>query len=51
VSGGQTIAISWLAFAAIIAIWGGLFAHIAIPIIAVLVLVIGTFLILRRKRS
>jgi hypothetical protein len=50
VTGGKAIAISWLTFATFLAVWGGLFMHIAIPVAAVILWVVGLGLILRRKK-
>ena len=48
-TGGKAIALSWLTFVALICVWGGLWVHIVIPILALFGWVTGVFFILRRK--
>ena len=48
-TGGKVIALSWLTFATLIVVWGGLWLHILIPVLALFAWTTGTFFILRRK--
>ena len=50
-SGGKVIAIAWLTFAMLIVAWGGLWIHVAVPILACVVWLSGVMLIVRRKTS